>query len=154
VKRRRFERSDRPWLEAQCEVRVRFQEVDALRVVWHGHYLTYCEEGRNAFGRRYGFDYEHILANGCTAPLVHVELDFLRPARFDQTLRVAARMHEPAGARIDFSYAIDDVEGRPLAQGWSVQLFTDTKGELVLTRPRFFDEFLERWRAGFVRGER
>jgi acyl-CoA thioesterase FadM len=29
------------YLSAHCPVRVRFHEVDTLRVVWHGHYLTY-----------------------------------------------------------------------------------------------------------------
>ena len=51
----------RPWpkqadgyLECAAEVTVRFQEVDSMGVVWHGHYLTFFEEGRAAFGREFG----------------------------------------------------------------------------------------------------
>ena len=39
------------YLVAHTQVRVRFQEVDSLRVVWHGHYLSYCEEGRQNPGK-------------------------------------------------------------------------------------------------------
>ena len=49
-----------PYVESICQVNVRFQEVDVLGVVWHGHYLTYFEQGRIAFGREHRFDYLDI----------------------------------------------------------------------------------------------
>ncbi len=147
MSRRRKRELGRVILEAETEVTVRFQEVDALRVVWHGHYLSYFEEARNAFGRRYEFTYQDILEAGYVAPLVHVELDYMRPARFDQNLRVVARMHEDPGARIVFSYEISDGEGQTLVTGNSVQAFTDKDGQLVLCRTDFHTAFLERWTA-------
>ena len=33
------------------EVRVRFTETDPLGIVWHGNYIQYFEDGREAFGR-------------------------------------------------------------------------------------------------------
>ena len=146
------------YLAARCKVRVRFQEVDSLRVVWHGHYLNYFEEGRNAFGRKFGFGYRDILEAGYVAPLVHVELDYFRPARFDQILAVETRMHLDPGARIQFSYLItdgetameddatDDANDIPkIATGRSVQVFTEADGSLMLTQPSFYLEFLDRW---------
>ena len=99
-RRHRWGSPDRRFLSERCRVRVRFQEVDSLRVVWHGNYLTYFEDGRNAFGRRYDFGYEKILEAGFIAPLVHVELDYFYPARFDQQLEVETRLHLDLGARI------------------------------------------------------
>ena len=37
-------------LRETIRVQVRFSEVDALRKVWHGHYLQYMEDAREAFG--------------------------------------------------------------------------------------------------------
>lgn len=145
MRQRRVDVTKLPSLAVSCEVRVRFQEVDALGMVWHGHYLTYCEEGRNAFGRARGFAYRDLLANGYVAPLVHVELDYLKPARFDQRLRVTTRLHATAGARIDFTYVIADEHGEPLARARSVQAFTDLQGNLVLVRPAFFEALLRAW---------
>jgi acyl-CoA thioester hydrolase len=143
------------YLASHCHVRVRFNEVDSLRVVWHGHYLAYCEEGRGAFGREYGFSYQAILEAGYIAPLVHSELDYFRPARFDQIINVETRLHVDPGARINISYILTDAEANagtdaaadprpehPIAVGRSVQVFTEVGGDLVLTRPDFFSEFL------------
>jgi acyl-CoA thioester hydrolase len=40
--------------------RVRFSEVDSLRIVWHGHYLKYFEDGRDAWGAEFGRDFLEI----------------------------------------------------------------------------------------------
>ncbi len=149
-RRHRWGSPDRRFLSERCRVRVRFQEVDSLRVVWHGNYLTYFEDGRNAFGRRYDFGYEKILEAGFLAPLVHVELDYFHPAHFDQQLEIETRLHLDLGARVHFTYLIRDVEtsdrpGRKLVSGRSVQVFTDRDGTLVLTQPRFFTSILEQW---------
>jgi acyl-CoA thioester hydrolase len=151
VKPRRFDLDDSPCITARCDVRVRFQEVDALGMVWHGHYLTYCEEGRNAFGRRHGFAYQDIQRHGYVAPIVHFELDYLHPARFDELLQVTTHLHATAGARIDFTYLIADAAGKPLAHAHSVQAFTDHDGALVLVRPAFFEALLARWQPEMVR---
>ena len=36
------------------QVRVRFVETDPLGIVWHGNYIQYFEDGREAFGRHHG----------------------------------------------------------------------------------------------------
>ncbi len=146
TRRRRWRSPSQKYLPATCELRVRFQEVDSLRVAWHGHYLTYLEEGRNAFGRQYGFGYKDILDAGYIAPLVHVELDYLHPARFDQLLEIETRMHLVEGASITFTYQVaDQATGTRLAEARSDQAFTDLDGNLVLTRPAFQAAFFDRW---------
>lgn len=150
MRRRRWSPPSRRSLEAETLVRVRFQEVDALRVVWHGHYLTYFEEGRTAFGRCFGLAYQDILDAGYIAPLVHVEVDYLAPAVMDQEVKVRARLHDTDAAHIAFTYILTDEFERTLATGYSVQAFTDLKGELVLTQPAFYGEFLERQRPEMV----
>ena len=37
-----------------CKVKVRFSEVDSMAVVWHGNYVKYLEDGREAFGLQFG----------------------------------------------------------------------------------------------------
>ena len=46
-----------PKLSEVIPINIRFHEVDSLRIVWHGHYLKYFEDGREAFGRKYGIGY-------------------------------------------------------------------------------------------------
>lgn len=140
------------FLECETQVRVRFNEVDALHVVWHGHYLAYFEEARNAFGRTYGLDYQDLFKAGFTAPVVHIELDYAAPARFGDVLTVRARLYPDLGARLNFTYLVSDASRRALAAGKSVQVFMDRGGELALTRPPFYQEFLDR-REAELRGQ-
>jgi acyl-CoA thioester hydrolase len=134
------------YLEETTDVRVRFQEVDGLRIVWHGHYLSYFEEGRNAFGRRFELEYQDVMREGYVVPLIHVAVDYLAPARFGEVLTVRTRLHPEDAARITFTYRISNADGVKLATGRTVQAFTDTDGQLVLTRPPFYEAFLERVR--------
>jgi acyl-CoA thioester hydrolase len=133
-------------------VRVRFHEVDAMGVAWHGHYLAYFEEARVAFGNRYGLDYMTILREGYVAPIVRTEVEHLKPVRFGETLSVTARLHPEAGARIVFSYRAANGQGEEVANGLSWQAFTDREGQLSLTRPAFFESWLARHEAEFRTG--
>ncbi len=135
------------FLSHASQVRVRFQEVDCLNVVWHGHYVTYLEDGRNAFGREFQLEYQDVMREGYIVPLVHVSLDYIAPARLADVLTVTTRLHQDQAARICFTYDIANSDGKSLATGRTVQAFTDLDGTLVLTRPRFFAEFFERWEA-------
>lgn len=44
-------------LSFTSEIRVRFVETDPLGIVWHGNYIQYFEDGREAFGRHHGISY-------------------------------------------------------------------------------------------------
>ena len=144
MKRKRWREPSEQYLEAIAYVRPRFQEVDMMGVVWHGHYMNFFEEGRIAFGREYDFSYETIRQAGFIAPLVRAEVDYFQPARFDEPLQVCARLHPTPGAWITFTYIVSGEAGEKLAGGRTVQAFTDHDQQLVLTRPAFFDEFLAR----------
>jgi acyl-CoA thioester hydrolase len=136
----------RRYLEESASVVVRFQEVDATQLVWHGHYATYFEVARRAFGRRWDLDYPLFVRHGIIAPLVHLELDYRSPARLDDVLDATARLVEPASAKLEFEYDIVRAsDGRLLATGASVQVFTDLEGTLLLTPPGFLVERLQRW---------
>ena len=140
MKRNRWRHPSEKFLEAVARVRPRFHEVDMLGVVWHGHYMNFFEEGRIAFGRRFHFGYEAIRNAGYIAPLVRAEVDYFRPARFDEELTVRARLHPAPGAWIHFAYLVSGPTGEKLAAGRTVQAFTDLDEQLVLTRPDFFEE--------------
>ena len=47
-------------LSSKIEIPIRFSEVDSLRVVWHGHYVKFFEDGRETFGKEFGLGYLDI----------------------------------------------------------------------------------------------
>lgn len=144
MKRRRWPEPSPRFLEAATTLQPRFSEVDVLGIVWHGHYLAYFEDAREAFGRRFDFSYKTIREAGYIAPIVRVEVDYFAPARIEEDIHARVRLHPQAGAWLHYSYLLTRPGGTRLASGRTVQAFTDRDGELMLTRPAFFDEFLAR----------
>ena len=55
---------EKPKLTATKIVEIRFNEVDSMGVVWHGHYATYFEDAREEFGRKYGLEYLMMYEKG------------------------------------------------------------------------------------------
>jgi acyl-CoA thioester hydrolase len=142
----------RPYLEEKTSLRVRFSEVDALQIVWHGHYVNYFEEARRAFGRRYGVDYTAFIERNIAVPLVQLRVDYLVPARMADTLEVTARLRKSDSARLDFDYEVRrEGEGTLLATGSTSQVFTTPAGELILTWPAFMLERLKAWEPLWIR---
>ncbi|MEI6148002.1 MAG: acyl-CoA thioesterase [bacterium] len=142
---------DRAYLSETTQVRVRFQEVDSMRIVWHGHYLSYFEDARRALGRRYGLDYPVFLQNNIGAPLVSLWVDYLSPALTNDMLEVEARLYKSEGAQLEFCYQVKRAgTGLLLATGGSIQAFTTLQGELLLTWPALMIERYEAWKDLWV----
>ena len=57
-------------LTDRTTIKVRFSEIDSMQIVWHGEYVRYFEDGREAFGKRYGLDYMSIYREGYVVPIV------------------------------------------------------------------------------------
>jgi acyl-CoA thioester hydrolase len=133
-------------LEETTTVRVRFDEVDALRIVWHGHYVSYFEEARRALGRRYDIDYPVFFEHDVPAPIVQLHVDYRMPARMADVLEVTARLLKSEAAKLEFDYEVRrQGEDTLLATGSTTQVFTNRAGELLLTWPPFMLERLKAW---------
>lgn len=128
-------------------VRVRFSEVDFMRIVWHGEYVRYFEDGREAFGRRFdGIGYMDIYEAGYMAPIVDLKLQFKSPLRVGDSAVVETRYINTDAAKICFEYEIRrEPGGEIMATGSTMQVFTDMDGRLELTNPEFYLNWKRRW---------
>lgn len=145
-RRKHRDPATRPFIVETTVIRVRFNEVDSLHIVWHGHYTNYLEEGRRALGRRLGIDYPAFQERGLAVPLIRLELDFLAPARLPDQLEVTTRLLKSDSARLDFDYEIRRVaDGLPVAKGATSQVFTTFDGELILNWPPFMQALIASW---------
>jgi len=117
------------------EIPVRFAECDAYGVVWHGHYVLYLEQAREALTARHGFTAARALAMGYKVPVTRMELRYRAPARADQTLRVTARLRPPNVARFVLDYEVRADTGELLVSAETEQVVLNAEGELLLTLP-------------------
>lgn len=128
----------------KTEIPIRFSEVDSLRVVWHGHYLKFFEDGREAFGKQYGFGYLDIFeSDGLAVPIVDLSLQYKRPLEYGDDAIVETSLVNTPAAKIIFEYNIYSKKHGYLAcTGKSIQVFTDpVRKELCITVPPFYEEW-------------
>ncbi len=137
-----------PPLTAVAEGRVRFQEVDAMGIVWHGHYASFFEKGRIAFGDRYGMSYEQFIRQQTPAPVVQFHCEYKQPLYFDAHYTVETTLHWSDAARLDFSYIIYNDKEEACATGYTVQLLTNKEREILLLVPPWLASFRQYWRDG------
>ena len=76
--------------EVTRDFEVPFHDVDALRIVWHGHYYKYMELGRTALLRDRGIDVPEIGPNGYRLLLVESRCRYTFPLRYGDQGRVHA----------------------------------------------------------------
>lgn len=123
---------------------VRFNEVDAYGVAWHGHYVAWMEVGRNDLAGRFELNAEQIGAAGFRAPVVNLELSFKRPARFNERIIISTTARPSDTATLEFLTRICSEEGVLLATGRTVHVLTDEAGVLYYRLPPVIAERLER----------
>lgn len=136
-----------PNLTEKITINIRFSEVDSLLIVWHGHYLKYFEDAREAFGRKYGLGYLDMYEHGYVTPIVHIHCDYKAPLSYGDTAIAEVTFLNSKAARIEMEYKITNAEtGILLATGVSTQVFLDRKTtELQLIIPEFFMEWKKKW---------
>ncbi|PZX91983.1 acyl-CoA thioesterase [Flavobacterium aquariorum] len=123
------------------EIRVRFNETDPLGIVWHGYYITYFEDGREAFGRHHGISYLDIADSGYTTPIVKSSCEHKLSLRYGDVIRIETTIVDTPAAKMIFRYRIFDTKDEIACTGETVQVFLDSQGELMLTNPPFFEEW-------------
>lgn len=98
-------------LSETIEIEVRFSEVDSMKVVWHGNYMQYFEDGREAFGRKYGLDYLTIYGQGYFVPVVDIAFHYRKPMEYGRKALLTVTYRPCEAAKILFDYEIKDSNG-------------------------------------------
>lgn len=147
MKRNRKIGSQQPALTNTTNTTVRFSEVDSMQVVWHGEYVRYFEDGREAFGREFpGVGYMDFFANGYTAPIVDLQLQYVSPLTVNDVAMIETRFIECPAAKLCFEYIIRrQSDGALVARGSSVQVFLDKSGKMCLNNPDFYEDWKNKW---------
>ena len=130
-------------LSCRTEVLVRFNEADPLGIVWHGHYIRYFEDGREAFGAVHGLSYLEVFKQGYVIPVVHVDCNFKRSLRYGDKVIVETLYIPTDAAKLKFQYRLFNAATNVLvATGSSVQVFLEKESSVLqLSNPAFFEDW-------------
>jgi len=127
--------------EYEFTVRVRYAETDQMGVVYHGNYAQYFEMGRVEWLRNLGVSYKWMEENGVMLPVVSLEMNYKKPARYDDELRVKTILKSQTSVKIEFDYEIYNEQNQLLTTGYSMLVFVDMKSGRPIVPPSYvFDK--------------
>ena len=92
------------------EFRVRYAETDQMGVVYHSHYLVWCEVGRTEHLRSLGTNYATVERAGTNLAVAEASLRYHAPARYDNLIRVETTLSAVRSRVITFDYLITNAE--------------------------------------------
>ncbi|MCK5857160.1 MAG: acyl-CoA thioesterase [Bacteroidales bacterium] len=123
-------------LICETELNIRFSDTDAMGIVWHGNYIKYMEDGREAWGAEHGLSYLDIYKNKLFTPIVEAKLSHKRTLKFGDTAIIITRYINTPAAKLVYDYEIYRKSDMMLVlKGRTVQVFTDYQENLILNTP-------------------
>ncbi|MBZ9627497.1 acyl-CoA thioesterase [Psychroflexus sp. CAK1W] len=106
-------------------IEVRYAETDQMGVVHHSVYPIYFEQARVDWLRIMGMHYQKMEDNGVMLPINKLNVDYKRPAKFGDVLRVKTGLYQLPGASITFDYEIRNQKDELLTLGQTVLVFVN-----------------------------
>lgn len=121
-------------------VRVRYGETDQMGYLYYGYYALYYEVGRAEWLRDLGFSYRSLEESGIIMPVMEMHSKYLRPAKYDDLIRVHTELREWPEKTIDFHTELFNESDQLLNRGWVKLTFLDRQSMKRCQAP---DQFLE-----------
>ncbi|NOQ14109.1 MAG: tol-pal system-associated acyl-CoA thioesterase [Methyloprofundus sp.] len=88
-------------------VRVYYEDTDAGGVVFYANYLKFYERARTEMLRDMGFEQDQLMAQeGVIFVVRSVQIDYLKPAKFNNMLEVSAQLSLVKSASLTFEQTI------------------------------------------------
>ena len=127
----------------QIQFRVRYSETDQMHVVYHGNYAQYFEMGRVEWLRNKGISYKWMEENGVMLPVVSLSINYKKPARYDELLRLKTILKNQTSVKIEFDYELYNEKEELLTNGNSILVFVDMKSGRPIAPPQYLLELLK-----------
>jgi acyl-CoA thioester hydrolase len=118
--------------ESTIEFRVRYAETDQMGVVYHSHYLVWCEIGRTDLIRQLGTSYAALEREGLGLAVIDASVRYHSGAKYDDLIRVRTHVSDVRSRTVTFDYRIEDAAtGMRLASASTTLASINKEGKLV-----------------------
>lgn len=91
-------------------MRVVYSDTDQMGFVHHSNYLKYYETARWNLFRHLGEPYRNLEERGFLLPVISVQMNFIKPAFYDEQLVIETTISANKGAKLFLSYKMFNEE--------------------------------------------
>ncbi|RZP04947.1 MAG: acyl-CoA thioesterase [Flavobacteriales bacterium] len=123
-------------------LRVRYSETDQMGIVYYGNYAQYLEQGRTDWLRSLGFTYKYMEENQVMLPVVNLNIDYKKPAKYDDLLTIKTSLLEIPSIKIKFYYEIQNQNNELLVTATTSLVFLDSITRKLIKAPNYLLEKL------------
>jgi acyl-CoA thioester hydrolase len=127
-------------IKAETIIRVRYGETDRMGYVYYGVYAQYYEVGRVEALRKIGFSYREMEDRGILLPVSDYCIKYLKPAFYDDEIKVVTTIKELPTARFNFYYECFNAQDELINTGTVTLVFVDREKNKPCPPPEWFLE--------------
>ncbi|QCX38227.1 acyl-CoA thioesterase [Aureibaculum algae] len=127
-------------LNHEINIRVRYGETDQMKYVYYGNYAQYFEMGRVEWLRNLGLSYKKMEEFGVMLPVINMNINYLKPAKYDDLLTLKTTLTKLPGFKIDFAYELYNEADELLTKATTTLVFIDIKRNRPTKAPEYILE--------------
>ena len=131
-------------IKFDTQYRVCYGDTDQMGVVYHGNYPKLFEIGRTEMFRHLNLDYKTIEANGIMLPVVNININYKKPAKYDDLLTIRTFIKQIKGVKIIFNYELYNQQQELLSTGETTLVFVDKKTQRPTSAPQNIIDILNK----------
>ncbi len=129
--------------KSSIDIRVRYGETDQMGIVYYGNYPSYFEVARTEWLRNLGVTYKGMEENGIKLPVISLNIQYIKPAEYDDVLTVHVTLKKRPLVKIEFDYEIINQNKEKISTGNTVLAFIDSKTNRPIKCPDYILEKLD-----------
>ena len=112
-------------------IRIYYEDTDCGGVVYYANYLKYFERARTQYLEERGLSVARLMKEGTVFVVVHADVDYRSPARYDDRLSIETVVSDMTAASFTFSHVIRERESqRVVVEGSARLAATDGNGKV------------------------
>lgn len=104
--------------------------------VYYGNYAQYLEVGRVEWLRSFGVSYKSMEDSGIMLPVTQMNINFLKPAKYDDLLTIVTRLKKNPLVKIIFDFEIYNEKKELLTTAEVTLVFIDMKKNKPTKAPK------------------
>ena len=127
----------------ELQLRPRYGEVDKMGYVYHANYVSYCHQARTELLRKIGIHDSLLEANNVMLPVISFEINYKKPAHYDELLTIKTTIREMPEVRLNFDFEVRNEEGVLLTTAKSTVVFVNSNNRFPMGAPDFVEKALK-----------
>ena len=129
--------------KSEYKLKVSFEDLDPMNVVWHGNYMRYMEQARCNMLGELKYTYIDMKNEDYAYPVAKMNVKYIKPATFGDILTVITHIEELEPA-LNIKYEIFK-EDEKIFEAKTMQIGVNIKtGESIYSAPKGLIKAIER----------